>query len=354
MNYTLEPQPQNPYVLATEKYSVTLQLSPSEIQTVRTTWAQMLQDINYAPAPAANNDSDKKAPKQQPRSRYAGSSSSLFCDQLYRNLLGLAPDLETLFPSIKHLAASFAGVLRMTVLNLEDLRALDDYLDALGKRHSRILGIEPVQFDLMGAAFIKTFADRFGRGFTLQAEDAWAKVYLYLANTMLANGAEDTLALGHMDEELDWGMDLDRQLSTVSSLMEDGNESFTSSSSTSLTEPSTVLKFMSVDNSDAASIRSTANFLPKVGRGGSRLTSRKASAKNLKEQDSNNVGMMSKSPSKFFPDMSSIDGVSTKTGDSSTASERDIVSNLSSGKKMFQGFKSAMGLPSKKRLSTAY
>ena len=55
-----------------------------------------------------------------------------------------------MFPSIKHQAANMAGILSLTISQLENLSILDEYLAKLGKLHSRVLNIEEAHFKLMG------------------------------------------------------------------------------------------------------------------------------------------------------------------------------------------------------------
>ena len=74
--------------------------------------------------------------------------------------------------------------------NLEDVHVLDDYIVKLGKRHSRILGIKTVGFEVMGMAFMTTLQDRFGSFFTLELKNLWGQLYSYLANCMIKAGKD--------------------------------------------------------------------------------------------------------------------------------------------------------------------
>lgn len=105
------------------------------------------------------------------------------------------PKLERLFPSIKHQAVAFAGVMSLTISQLENLSTMNDYLEKLGKRHSRILGIEPAMFEMMGEALIQTFHERFGNKFSHDLEILWIKLYLFLANSLLQFGIDPVLKL---------------------------------------------------------------------------------------------------------------------------------------------------------------
>ena len=50
-----------------------------------------------------------------------------------------------------------AGILSLTISQLENLSILDEYLAKLGKLHSRVLNIEEAHFKLMGKHLFKLF-----------------------------------------------------------------------------------------------------------------------------------------------------------------------------------------------------
>ncbi len=81
------------YLEADHDYKVELNFNPEEIELIRRTWKQMISDDLHK--------SEKSV----------SIASSLFCIQFYANLLAMDKDLEKLFPSIKHQAISFSGVL---------------------------------------------------------------------------------------------------------------------------------------------------------------------------------------------------------------------------------------------------
>lgn len=74
----------------------------------------------------------------------------------------------------------------------------------LGKRHARILGIDPPHFELMGIALLKTFKDRFGVNFSLELERCWARLYTYLANSILQFGIDPVIKNGKVNEEFNF------------------------------------------------------------------------------------------------------------------------------------------------------
>lgn len=189
------------------KYRVTLDLSHKEISLLRYTWNRMLVEepveeetklLLPFPGLAAINTwaqiKDKPLPSVA-STRQALLASSTFCLQIYLNLLAMDPTLELAFPSLRHQAVLMAGVMSFAINSLENLSHLDAYLGELGKRHSRIFGIEPAQFELMGEAVVQTFCERFGTRFTHDLETLWIKFYLYLANSLLQFGLDPVLRL---------------------------------------------------------------------------------------------------------------------------------------------------------------
>lgn len=199
--------------LARSQYKVTLNMNKKEIELIRYTWNKMLLDEpivekkSTLPIPggymAANGLNSKEKEKSMAYINKTSAStvaSSLFCRQFYLNLLQMDPNLEKMFPSIKHQAVSFAGVMSFAISQLELLQNLDDYLISLGKRHLRILGIEPAQFELMGEALIETFHERFGTRFSQELEILWIKLYLYLSNLLLQFGIDPVLRLREDDD----------------------------------------------------------------------------------------------------------------------------------------------------------
>lgn len=190
-------------VSAQTQYRVTLELSPKEIALLRYTWNKMLVEEapviedpltrSALPLPGSIYAQAKEKPAAPILTRQALGALSTFCAQLYDNLLTMAPDLELAFPLLRHQAVLMAGVLSVAVNSLENLSCLDDYLTEMGKRHSRILGIVPAQFELMGEALVQTFRERFGTRFTHELEILWIKFFMYLSNLLLQFGMDPVL-----------------------------------------------------------------------------------------------------------------------------------------------------------------
>ncbi|ODV61070.1 globin-like protein [Ascoidea rubescens DSM 1968] len=201
-----------------------LRLTPHEINMIRNSWALVLSD-NDSDISDDEDDNEDRLYQKIHRNQKSKSSvnptnndnnsnrsfgpkikamaSSLFCLQFYQNLLSMDPELERIYPSIKHQAVAFSGVLGTAITTLENLSVLDDYLIQLGRRHARILCIEPSHFELMGEAFLKTLQDRFGVAFSVELEDVWARLYSYLANTMLQGGDDPVIKFDDNNNQID-------------------------------------------------------------------------------------------------------------------------------------------------------
>lgn len=179
-------------------YRVALDFSSLEIAQVQYTWTRMLveeempHEIDTELSSVPGLMKKRKAAVPQ----LAVQALSTFCTQLYLNLLAMDPGLEKAFPLIRHQALSMAGVMSLAVASLDNLLSLDSYLEQLAKRHLRILGIEPFQFEMMGEALIQAFVQRFGSKFTQELQVLWIKFYMYLANTLLQFGLDPVLRLG--------------------------------------------------------------------------------------------------------------------------------------------------------------
>lgn len=186
------------------QYKVKLHLTSSEISLLRYTWTRMLvedteheQDLAL-PIPGSLRPAGQERNVSAPPRNSLGALST-FCTQLYGNLLSMDPELEKAFPSLRHQAVSMAGVMSLAINLLDNLPSLDDYLIELGNRHSRVLGIEPAQFEMMGEALIQTFVQRFGTRFNHELEILWIKFYMYLANSLIQFGLDPVLRMGDED-----------------------------------------------------------------------------------------------------------------------------------------------------------
>jgi hemoglobin-like flavoprotein len=180
-----QAQAQMPYMSPTEYADLQVVFSPEEVQAVRQSWNSMKDD-----------------PSSAERTNVHGTASAFFCQQFYENLLGEYPELKVLFPSIKSQASSMAGILSLVISQLENLQRVNDILTSLGKRHSRIIGVEVVHYELVGNALLRTLQDRVGDGFTIDLENAWIKLYSYIANMMLQAGEDPPMPQGSGQQTL--------------------------------------------------------------------------------------------------------------------------------------------------------
>ncbi|EGW34980.1 uncharacterized protein SPAPADRAFT_48037 [Spathaspora passalidarum NRRL Y-27907] len=193
---------------------VRLELSKSEIELIRYT-LKMLVDDGTTTGPISRSASAKfpgRYPEEEElenevtdvqstmstmakmlEAKSIATVTNVFCDQVYQNLISGFPEIEKMFPSLRHQATHLATVLRIAVTQLEDLSRLDDYLCRLGKMHRRILNVEPPQYELMGKALIKTFQERFGTEFNYELENVWIKLYRYLADSILQFGIDPVM-----------------------------------------------------------------------------------------------------------------------------------------------------------------
>lgn len=118
---------------------------------------------------------------------------SVFCTQVYENLIALDSQLDISFPTLRHQTVGTSNVINRIIHNLEDTSVLDADLKSLGKRHSRIIGITAEQFSALGIALLKTFKARFGILFSNELSSIWLRLYLYLANSLLLFGEDPQL-----------------------------------------------------------------------------------------------------------------------------------------------------------------
>lgn len=210
----------NSFVISQKKYDISLKLNKNEIVMLRKSWAivtstevrtdedddNSLKRLNSRTSSIGTNASGQNISitsgansSNNVKTRQFNSadfSSYLFCIQFYNNLLSMIPDIERIIPNIKHQAAAFAGVIQVAIDSLEDLSKMKESLLNLGHLHARILGIDAPWFKTMGYALIKTFQDWFGNSpesFPLELEEAWIKLYCFLANSILQGGIDPVI-----------------------------------------------------------------------------------------------------------------------------------------------------------------
>lgn len=162
-----------PFVDPSEYGDLKVTFTSQEINDIRKSWNGLKDD-----------------PSAQQKATVHGTASAFFCQQFYENLLGEYPELKVLFPSIKSQASSMAGILSLVISQLDNLQRVHEILISLGKRHSRIVGVEVIHYELVGNALLRTLQDRTGDLFTIDLENSWIKLYSYMANLMLQAGED--------------------------------------------------------------------------------------------------------------------------------------------------------------------
>ncbi|GMM36181.1 hypothetical protein DASC09_035060 [Saccharomycopsis crataegensis] len=197
-----QPQPQQSMHHQLRK-PLTLSLSPREIKLLKSSWSSMLNDIFDESSDSSEEDFNQFTSSSTfSKHGSPGAAASMFCQQLYMNLLNLDPHLTTMFPTIQHQASALSGVITIALSSLPNIHVFDDYLAQIGRRHSRVLNIETAHFELMLQALLITFEDRLSERFTLELEDTWVKLYGYLANKILESYAEDFILDPIADEPI--------------------------------------------------------------------------------------------------------------------------------------------------------
>ncbi|QPG75985.1 hypothetical protein FOA43_003371 [Brettanomyces nanus] len=187
----------NSEVVKPQTYRIDLKLSPKEIEMLR--WSWQVVTSNDA---RAGDDTSSVISHGSSTFNTADFSSFLFCVQFYNNLIAMDGTIEEMIPSIRHQASAFAGVLNYAISTLENLSKMRDTLLNLGKLHSRILGIDSPYFKTMGEALMRTFRDWFGKdmsAFPLELEEAWIKLYCFLANSIIQGGIDPFIEYGADD-----------------------------------------------------------------------------------------------------------------------------------------------------------
>ncbi|ANB15004.1 hypothetical protein AWJ20_2623 [Sugiyamaella lignohabitans] len=150
--------------------------TPGEISLLRNIWKEISEN---------NLDHGRGLKSSQ--------ASTFFCQQFYENLLGDHPSLQTLFPSLQSQSAAMAWVLGQIIAQLEDVSQAQSVLIKLAKWHSRLMNLEPVHYEYVGSSLLRTLGDRRGDKFTAQEENAWIKLYTFIANVMLKYGEDPLL-----------------------------------------------------------------------------------------------------------------------------------------------------------------
>ncbi|HEY8438274.1 MAG TPA: globin family protein [Candidatus Limnocylindrales bacterium] len=115
----------------------------------------------------------------------------------YGRLFELDPALKSLFSRTDMAAQGKVLMQTLTVVvkTLDKIDALLPAVEALGRRHAGY-GVNPADFDTVGAALLWTLEQGLGAAFTPDVRDAWSLAYTTLATVMInAGSAADVPAL---------------------------------------------------------------------------------------------------------------------------------------------------------------
>ncbi len=110
----------------------------------------------------------------------ADQAAALF----YQRLFELDPHLSPLFKGDRvQQGRKLMQMIGAAVNGLADLPKLEPVVQQLGRRHAGY-GVQPAQYDTVGAALLWTLAQGLGPAFTAEQRSAWTAVYGLLARTM--------------------------------------------------------------------------------------------------------------------------------------------------------------------------
>lgn len=336
----------NSFVVSRKKYKISLRLKPSEIEYLRKSWAIVTSDESRADetdglnmlssrdssmvglnlmrtntgssshigSVSINNSISNNhnvsstisnsnvsvttnlTTKQQ-NFNTGSFASYLFCIQFYNNLIGMDPEIEILIPSIRHQASAFAGVITVAIGTLEDLSKMKESLLNLGHLHARILGIDSPYFKIMGEALIKTFRDWFGNSpesFPLELEEAWIKLYCFLANSIIQGGIDPIIEYNLQparkqtgiedDNQIDEGDEIDEGEDHLTGLQNSDvassynptsassiDESIKKSNSSKVSSTQTMYSKYEPQSSSSSNINQKTSYIPSVGKNINRL-----------------------------------------------------------------------------------
>jgi hemoglobin-like flavoprotein len=104
---------------------------------------------------------------------------------LYGRIFELAPEARALFgEDVRPQARRLMAAVQSAVDSLRSPDELSLFLLRLGARHGRY-GVVPAHFDVAGGALMWTLEQGLGAAFTPEVQQAWAKVWDFIADTML-------------------------------------------------------------------------------------------------------------------------------------------------------------------------
>ena len=130
-------------------------MTPEQKQLVRESWAKVL-------------------PIQE-------TAAELF----YNRLFDQYPEVKPYFQGdMKEQGRKLMAMLNVAVSGLDNLEALIEPLKGAGKAH-KDYGVQPEDYDKVGAAFLWTLQQGLGDAYTPAVEDAWLATYTTVAKVMV-------------------------------------------------------------------------------------------------------------------------------------------------------------------------
>lgn len=110
----------------------------------------------------------------------ADTAAALF----YSRLFALNPGLKMMFKGdMQEQGRKLMTMLKVAVSSLDRLDQLVPAVQKLGERHATY-GVQAEHYEAVGAALLWTLEQGLGDAFTPATREAWATVYVLLANTM--------------------------------------------------------------------------------------------------------------------------------------------------------------------------
>jgi len=109
-----------------------------------------------------------------------------FAEAFYGRLFARAPGLRTLFPAeLDEQGLKLAHTLCLLVSAQDRAESLVPILHDMGRRHAGY-GVRPFHYRIVGTVLVETLAELNGDAFTPQAQDAWERLYAWVARQMQA------------------------------------------------------------------------------------------------------------------------------------------------------------------------
>ncbi|MGH3662219.1 MAG: globin domain-containing protein [Micromonosporaceae bacterium] len=115
---------------------------------------------------------------------------SYLAHRFYEHLFWLAPDTRAMFPADMSVQTERLFIALLDAVNAMDLpESIRPQLRALGRHHARRYGVTGHMYVYVGQALIRAVRDVTGDHSTLTTS-AWASVYQWLADEMIAGARE--------------------------------------------------------------------------------------------------------------------------------------------------------------------